>query len=147
MQFTKDYKEITIKVIDDIYNDETDIYSKISRLSQALERINEGIREEKVLVLKDEYYSRRDLIISIIDELNSIKYIKNMVGSIFSVVNDRYDNNTKSRNLAVKSTLSRAMVYINHLQECFDQDSGILYGEKITHYVNRLTSEKVYVIS
>ncbi|WP_230836336.1 hypothetical protein, partial [Vibrio campbellii] len=68
------------------------IYSKISRLSQALELINEGIREEKVLVLKDEYYSRRDLIISIIDELNSIKYIKNMVGSIFSVVNDRYDN-------------------------------------------------------
>ncbi|UMM04176.1 hypothetical protein MKR81_06055 [Vibrio campbellii] len=147
MQFTKDYKEITIKVIDDIYNDETDIYSKISHLSQALELINEGIREEKVLVLKDEYYSRRDLIISIIDELNSIKYIKNMVGSIFSVVNDRYDNNTKSRNLAVKSTLSRAMVYINHLQECFDQDSGILYGEKIAHYVNRLTSEKVNVIS
>lgn len=147
MQFTKDYKEITIKVIDDIYNDETDIYSKISRLSQALELINEGIREEKVLVLKDEYYSRRELIISIIDELNSIKYIKNMVGSIFSVVNDRYDNNTKSRNLAVKSTLSRAMVYINHLQECFDQDSGILYGEEITHYVNRLTSEKVNVIS
>ncbi len=52
MQFTKDYKEITIKVIDDIYNDETDLYSKISRLSQALELINEGIREEKVLVLK-----------------------------------------------------------------------------------------------
>ncbi|AXB31851.1 hypothetical protein DSB67_10005 [Vibrio campbellii] len=147
MQFTKDYKEITIKVIDDIYNDETDLYSKISRLSQALELINEGIREEKVLVLKDEYYSRRDLIISIIDELNSIKYIKNMVGSIFSVVNDRYDNNTKSRNLAVKTTLSRAIVYINHLQECFNQDSGILYGEKITHYVNRLTSEKVNVIS
>ena len=57
MQFTKDYKEITIKVIDDIYNDETDIYSKISRLSQALELINEGIREEKVLFLKDDYYS------------------------------------------------------------------------------------------
>ncbi len=90
-------------------------------MSQILEVVNKELAEYETLSLKDykaiddKYYVRH----YIVSKINDLKKV-----SVETTISYRYKSDEKSRNLAVKSSIARTMIYIENLLE--RRDEGLL---------------------
>ena len=129
MLLSSSHRDVDIKEIEGICSNSDSNLEKIQKISQILEVVNKELAEYETLSLKDykaidDKYYVRHYIVSKINDLNSLIFIQNLKVSVMNTISYRYKSDEKSRNLAVKSSIARTMIYIENLLE--RRDEGLL---------------------
>ena len=140
MLLSSSHRDVDIKEIEGICSNSDSNLEKIQKMSQILEVVNKELAEYKSLSLKDykaidDKYYVRHYIVSKINDLNSLIFIQNLKVSVMNTISYRYKSDEKSRNLAVKSSIARTMIYIENLLE--RRDEGLL-GEPLNSAIRSL---------
>ena len=134
------HRDVDIKEIEVICSNSDSNLEKIQKMSQILEVVNKELAEYETLSLKDykaidDKYYVRHYIVGKINDLNSLIFIQNLKVSVMNTISYRYKSDEKSRNLAVKSSIARTMIYIENLLE--RRDEGLL-GEPLNSAIRSL---------
>lgn len=140
MLLSGSHRDLYIKEIEGICSNNDSNLEKIQKMSQILEVVNKELAEYKDLSLKDykaidDKYYVRHYIVSKINDLNSLIFIQNLKISVMNTISYRYKSDEKSRNLAVKSSIARTMLYIEDLIE--RRNEGLL-GESLNSAITSL---------
>ncbi|TKE88180.1 hypothetical protein FCV53_23320 [Vibrio sp. F12] len=140
MLLSSSHRDVDIKEIEGICSNSDSNLKKIQKMSQILEVVNKELAEYETLSLKDykaidDKYYVRHYIVSKINDLNSLIFIQNLKISVMNTISYRYKSDEKSRNLAVKSSIARTMIYIEDLIE--RRNDGLL-GESLNSAITSL---------